>query len=143
MHRCKWSSFSSFPASISNCPPRFEFLYIVISYAPQTHTDPYQSCSESHPIRGIIAESSIRTLSPSIRENDGMGIVDPSFWKFDQSSGIALLWRSSKHTIKQIENVTEYNRRQRHAAPILTKTVHAKTLCHKGGIHPEEKSIRH
>jgi len=72
-----------------------------------------------------------------------MGIVDPSFWKFDQSSGIALLWRSSKHTIKQIENVTEYNRRQRHAAPILTKTVHAKTLCHKGGIHPEEKSIRH
>ena len=43
--------------------------------------------------------------------------------------------------IDQIENVTEDNRRKRHAAPVLTEAIHAEGLGNESWVNAEEEAI--
>ena len=45
--------------------------------------------------------------------------------------------------VNQIEDVSRYHGRERHPAPVLRQTVHAKGLGDHGRVDTEEKAVCH
>ena len=81
IHEYTSCMFSSLPTFISNSFHYLPFLQVVVSNAPQAYDNSYYSCSERHPVRGMVAEPPVRALPLPIMENNGVRIVNPSFSK--------------------------------------------------------------
>ncbi len=105
--------------------PLFTLAYFVnlvlVPDTPETASHAENRRTKGDPVRRTVAHSALQTFHIPCFILDRMAVVDAS--------------------IQEIENVTGYDGRQRHCAPVLAETVHAKAVRNKAWIDAEEHAV--